>query len=78
VVSEEMTAHQDYDYVMIGYQRDLLEQWVEPPLSGQKEPWHTVLIRSAAHLRGEPHDSGLGHVWPQGDFPILRIDEEDG
>lgn len=29
--------------------------WAEPPLSGQKEPWRTVLVRTAAHHRGEEH-----------------------
>lgn len=29
--------------------------WAEPPLSGQVEPWRTVLIRTSAHMRGEPH-----------------------
>jgi hypothetical protein len=29
--------------------------WAEPPLSGQLEPWRTVLIRTSAHLRGEEH-----------------------
>lgn len=29
--------------------------WAEPPLSGQREPWYTSLIRTAAHLRGEEH-----------------------
>jgi hypothetical protein len=29
--------------------------WAEPPLSGQKEPWRTSLIKSAAHARGEEH-----------------------
>lgn len=29
--------------------------WAEPPLSGQKEPWRTCLIKSAAHARGEVH-----------------------
>lgn len=29
--------------------------WAEPPLSGQVEPWRTSLIRTSAHLRGEPH-----------------------
>ena len=29
--------------------------WAEPPLSGQKEPWRTVLIKTAAHYRGEEH-----------------------
>lgn len=29
--------------------------WAEPPLSGQLEPWRTVLLQTAAHLRGEPH-----------------------
>lgn len=29
--------------------------WAEPPLSGQVEPWRTSLIKTAAHLRGEPH-----------------------
>jgi len=27
----------------------------EPPLAGAVEPWRTVLIKTAAHLRGEPH-----------------------
>lgn len=27
--------------------------WAEPPLSGQKEPWHTVLADTASHYRGE-------------------------
>ena len=27
----------------------------EPPLAGQVEPWRTVLIKSAAHARGEVH-----------------------
>lgn len=27
----------------------------EPALAGQVEPWRTVLIKSAAHLRGEEH-----------------------
>jgi hypothetical protein len=29
--------------------------WAEPPLSGQVEPWRTVLIKTAAHYRGEIH-----------------------
>lgn len=29
--------------------------WAEPPLSGQKEPWRTVLLKTAAHARGEEH-----------------------
>lgn len=29
--------------------------WAEPPLSGQKEPWRTSLLKTAAHLRGEEH-----------------------
>lgn len=29
--------------------------WAEPPLSGQREPWHTSLIKTCAHLRGEVH-----------------------
>jgi hypothetical protein len=29
--------------------------WAEPPLSGQREPWHTTLIKTSAHLRGEEH-----------------------
>lgn len=29
--------------------------WAEPPLSGQLEPWRTMLIQTAAHGRGEPH-----------------------
>lgn len=29
--------------------------WAEPPLSGQKEPWHSALLKTAAHLRGEHH-----------------------
>lgn len=29
--------------------------WAEPPLSAQVEPWRTVLIKSAAHARGEEH-----------------------
>lgn len=29
--------------------------WAEPPLSGQKEPWRTTLIKTAAHARGETH-----------------------
>lgn len=36
--------------------------WAEPGLSGAVEPWRTVLVRSAAHLRGEVHDSGLGYM----------------
>lgn len=35
--------------------------WAEPPLSGQVEPWRTTLIRTSAHLRGEPHASGDHH-----------------
>jgi hypothetical protein len=27
----------------------------EPPLAGQVEPWRTVLLKSAAHARGEEH-----------------------
>jgi hypothetical protein len=27
----------------------------EPALSGAREPWHTSMIRTSAHLRGEPH-----------------------
>jgi hypothetical protein len=27
----------------------------EPPLSGQREPWHTSMIKTSAHLRGEEH-----------------------
>jgi len=29
--------------------------WAEPPLSGQVEPWRTVLAKTAAHARGEVH-----------------------
>lgn len=29
--------------------------WAEPPLSGQQSPWHTTLVMTTAHLRGEPH-----------------------
>lgn len=29
--------------------------WAEPPLSGQVEPWRTVLVKTSAHLRGEEH-----------------------
>lgn len=29
--------------------------WAEPPLAGQVEPWRTVLIKTAAHIRGEEH-----------------------
>lgn len=29
----------------------------EPPLSGAVEPWRTVLLKSAAHQRGEAHAS---------------------
>lgn len=29
--------------------------WAEPPLSGMVEPWRTVLIKTSAHDRGEPH-----------------------
>lgn len=29
----------------------------EPLLAGQKEPWHTVLLKTAAHYRGEEHAS---------------------
>lgn len=29
----------------------------EPMLSGQVEPWRTVIIRTSAHLRGEEHAS---------------------
>lgn len=29
--------------------------WAEPPLSGQIEPWRTMLIKTTAHLRGEEH-----------------------
>lgn len=27
----------------------------EPALSGQVEPWRSTLIRTSAHMRGEPH-----------------------
>lgn len=27
----------------------------EPPLAGAREPWRTALIKTSAHLRGEPH-----------------------
>lgn len=27
----------------------------EPPLSGAREPWHTSVIKTSAHLRGEEH-----------------------
>lgn len=27
----------------------------EPPLAGAVEPWRTSLIKTAAHMRGEPH-----------------------
>jgi hypothetical protein len=33
--------------------------WAEPPFSGQKEPWHTSLIRTSAHMRGEEHHHGF-------------------
>lgn len=29
--------------------------WVEPPLSGQVEPWRSTVVRTSAHLRGEVH-----------------------
>lgn len=29
--------------------------WAEPPLAGAVEPWRTVLLKSAAHARGEEH-----------------------
>lgn len=29
--------------------------WAEAPLAGQVEPWRTVLIKTAAHARGEEH-----------------------
>lgn len=29
--------------------------WAEPPFPGTREPWLSALVRSAAHLRGEPH-----------------------
>ena len=29
--------------------------WAEPMLSGQVEPWRTVLVKAAAHIRGEEH-----------------------
>lgn len=29
----------------------------EPMLAGAKEPWHTSLIKTSAHLRGEAHAS---------------------
>jgi len=29
--------------------------WAEAPLSGQVEPWRTVLIKTSAHARGEEH-----------------------
>lgn len=29
--------------------------WAEPPLSGQVEPWRTVLIKTSAHARSEVH-----------------------
>jgi hypothetical protein len=29
--------------------------WAEPPLSGQAEPWHTSMVKTSAHLRGEEH-----------------------
>lgn len=29
--------------------------WAEPPLSGQVEPWLSILVRTSAHLRGEEH-----------------------
>lgn len=32
--------------------------WAEPPLAGQKEPWMTTVLQSAAHLRGEVHGIG--------------------
>lgn len=31
------------------------ELWAEPPLSGQVEPWRTVIIKTSAHARGEEH-----------------------
>lgn len=29
--------------------------WAEPPMSGQREPWRSSLLKTAAHLRGEAH-----------------------
>lgn len=40
--------------------------WAEPPLSGQIEPWRTVLLQTSAHLRGEAHGIGENPNYPQG------------
>jgi len=31
--------------------------WAEPPLSGQTEPWHTIISQTSAHFRGVHDDS---------------------
>lgn len=31
------------------------QAWVEPPFPGYVEPWMTVLLKTAAHARGEVH-----------------------
>lgn len=34
----------------------------EPPLAGQREPWRSALIKTAAHLRGEAHAGPDGSI----------------
>lgn len=62
-INVEEQVHLDNDDQAVTLARDCARAvvdgilWAEPPLSGQVEPWRTALIRTTAHLRGEPHAS---------------------
>jgi hypothetical protein len=49
----DQAAHELADKAAQAVVQGLL--WAEPPLSGQVEPWRTMLIKLSAHLRGEEH-----------------------
>jgi hypothetical protein len=52
-VPDDDAARQLLYQAALGVMQGILP--AEPPLSGAVEPWRTVLLKTAAHLRGEEH-----------------------
>jgi hypothetical protein len=55
----QMPSDESARYLLDGCALEVVKGnlWAEAPLSGQVEPWRTVLIKSSAHARGEVHAS---------------------